>query len=41
MFSGENGKPNCEFKVNEYPWMAIFAKSGGLDQGGCGATLVI
>ena len=29
------------FKVNEYPWMAIFAKPGGLDQGGCGATLVI
>ena len=29
------------FKVNEYPWMAIFAKSDGLDQGGCGATLVL
>ena len=29
------------FKANEYPWMAIFANSGGLDQGGCGATLVL
>ena len=29
------------FKMNEYPWMAIFANSGGLDQGDCGATLVI
>ena len=29
------------FKVNEYPWMAIFAKTGGLEQKGCGATLVL